>query len=240
MNQLHIDVEYDYEFIWNNTYTVLYHVHKLIDIGVAAHYGNNEPVSFLYAHPEVFPVSDRTTVQLVSHNYPATGLDVGSIPRMVAGDGSIDGDLLQLQAGSVPNFVSYRFADKQYLNRRTDIHRGIFESLSNDIRPSSFLSAADALNKHLLALSTNHIQTLQHLSSIIDLLPELTKLPSLVAKLERGDLSALKDLIDYISGEILRFRFTQAPAGRALKEFLDSDVQSVLNSLAKSYTYTIR
>jgi len=239
LNRLFVDAEYDYEFIWNNTYSVKYHVHKLIHIGVVANYGNNLPTDSNYAASETFPCNDYSTVELVSHNYPATGLNVGSIPRMVVVHGTIDGDLLQTQAGSLPNFVVYRFADKQYLNRRTDLHKGVFDSLLSDIRPSSFLSAADALNKHLLALSTNHIQTLQHLSSILDLLPELTKLPSLVSRLERGDLGALKDLIDYISGEILRFKFTQAPAGRALKEFINSDVKSVLNSLAKSYTYTI-
>jgi hypothetical protein len=188
---------------------------------------------------DVFAVTDSSTVELVSHNYPSAGLAVGLIPRLTCTDGSIDGDLLQTQADSVPNFVVYRFADRHHLNRRTDIHRGIFESLSSDIRASSFLSSADALNKHLLALSTNHIQTLQKLSSVIDLLPELVRLPSLIARLKNGDLTVLKELIDYISGEILRNRFAQAPAARALKELGESDIQSVLNSLAKSYTYTI-
>jgi hypothetical protein len=152
---------------------------------------------------------------------------------------SINGGLMQYEADSVPNFVSYRFADKRYLNRRSDIARGIFHDLLGDIRPSSFLSSADALNKHLLALGTNHIQTLQKLGQILELLPELTKLPFMLEKLSGGDLSVLKDLIDYVTGEILRYRFAQAPLKRAIDEIVGSNVPAFLKSLGKSDTYII-
>lgn len=241
-NTTSINVEYDYNFIWNNTYTVRYHVHKKIVIGTIESYGLKEPnVPNVPNEGESgpFTVLDSSTVELVSENVPGGGPAVGLIPRMYYTKSSIDGDLMQYEADSVPNFVSYRFADRRYLNRRTDIHRSIFESLLSDIRPSAFLSSADALNKHLLALSTNHIQTLQKLSSVMDLLPELVKLPSIVKRLSNGDLGALKELIDYLSGEILRYRFTQAPAAKALKELIGSDVNAYLRTLTRKDDYII-
>jgi hypothetical protein len=235
----YVDCEYDYAFIWNNTYTVLYHVHKRIYVRVVPYFGTNYPTDSNLPDTGPFQIEDSSTVELVHQDIPGGGPDVGSIPRMSIVSSSINGGLIQYEADSVPNFVSYRFADKRYLDRRSDIARGIFHDLLGDIRPSSFLSSADALNKHLLALGTNHIQTLQKLGQILELLPELTKLPFMLEKLSRGDLSVLKDLIDYVTGEILRYRFAQAPLKRAIDEIVGSNVPAFLKSLGKTDTYII-
>lgn len=234
-----VDCEYDYSFVWNSTYTVTYHVHKRIFVRVVPFFGDNYPTASNLPGSGPFQLSDDSTVELISSDIPGGGPDVGLIPRMYVGYSSINGGLMQYEADSVPNFVRYRFADKQYLNRRSDVALGIFRDLEGDIRPSSFLSSADALNKHLLALSTNHIQTLQKLGQILELLPELAEIPRLISKISSGDLSVLKDLIDYISGEILRYRFAQAPLKRAIDEITHNDVHAFLKSLGRSGDYTI-
>jgi hypothetical protein len=61
----------------------------------------------------------------------------------------------------------------------------------------------------------------------------------MLEKLSRGDLSVLKDLIDYVTGEILRYRFAQAPLKRAIDEIVGSNVPAFLKSLGKTDTYII-
>jgi hypothetical protein len=108
-----------------------------------------------------------------------------------------------------------------------------------DIRPSSFLSSADALNTHLETLSTNHIQTLQKLSDILGLLPDLVEIPRMIKKIADGDFSVIRDLIDYVTDAILRYRFSQKPAEKALKEILGADIDAGLQNLVRSNSYTI-
>lgn len=233
-----VDIDYDYELIWNNVYHAKFHVHRVVNLGTVPFWGSRSPSDWSVPGPDCFGVADSTSVDVVSYDYPGA-IHVGSISRMSVTSSTIDGGLHQSESDSLPNFVSYRFADRRYLNRRTDFHRSVIESLMSDVRPSSFLSSADALNKHLEALSTNHIQTLQKLGAIMDLLPELTKLPRILSRISNGDLSALKDLIDYITDAILRYKFSQAPAARAIEEIAGSDVQRYLESLARSTDYTI-
>jgi hypothetical protein len=109
----------------------------------------------------------------------------------------------------------------------------------DDIIPSSFLSSADALNKHLEALTANHVQTLSQLDGILGLLPDLASLPSLVKKIADGNVSAIKDLIDYISDAILRYRFAQKPNARNVEEILGTDIQGFLDRLGRSTSSTI-
>jgi hypothetical protein len=109
----------------------------------------------------------------------------------------------------------------------------------DDVRPSSFLSASDALDKHLETLSTNHIQTLEHLKDVLGLLPDLVELPRMIHKIAQGDFTVLKDLIDYISDAILRYRFSQRPTYKAIEEIVGTDPLRFLDTLGKSASYTI-
>lgn len=242
-----LDVEYDYDLSWNRILSnsepgsyATFHVHKKIDLVVVPYIGNNFPSDLNFPGANCFRVEDNTEVSVVSSNIRFGGeATVGDIPRMEVFSSTIASSLLQEEMSDVPNFVSYRFADKQYLNRRTDIHKRVFDSMMDDLRPSSFLSSADALNKHLEILSTNHLQTLQKLSDVMGLLPDLVEIPRLIKKIASGDISALKDLIDYVTDAILRYRFSQAPAAKALDEVLGTSAEAFLQDLGRRASYTI-
>jgi hypothetical protein len=243
----HLDVEYDFDLAWNRIHSggepgsyATFHIHKIVDVGYVPFIGNRYPNDLNFPGADPFVCVDSSTVSVVSQNIRyGTTATIGSIPRMEVYSSTINGSLKQFEADSVPNFVSYRFADKRYLNRRSDLHKNLFLSLLPDLRPSSFLSSSDALNKHLLALTTNHLQTIEHLKDVLSLLPDLVKLPEMIQKIAKGDFTVLKDLVDYITDAILRYRFTQAPTAKSIEEIVGADVRGFLDNLARSASYTI-
>jgi hypothetical protein len=218
-----------------------FHVHKLVYFTFVPWFGTNSPTDWNTPTSHTLQVDDVSTVEIVEEVYPYGGSSsVVSIPRVSCYTTTIAGTLHDEESTDVPNFVRYRFADRNYLNRRSDILRLGVEARLGDIRPSSFLSSADALNKHLQVLDANHVQTLSQLDGILGLLPDIASLPSLVKKIADGDFSAIKDLIDYLTDAILRYRFAQKPNARNIDEILQAtDIGAFLSSLARSSSATI-
>jgi len=248
INRGTIDIEYDYSVSWDFFQHAgprskkLFHVHIVADYEFDASFGTNSPTSFNTPPPQVLNYNVRHDVDFVR-----TDDSIGSvgyvnssfIPSYYVGDVSIGSLLSQEESDSVPNFVSFRFADKRYLNRRTDLFKRSVDNVMGDIVPSSFLSSADALEKHLEALTANHVQTLSQLDGILGLLPDLVSLPSLVKKVASGEFGAIKDLVDYITDAILRYRFAQKPNKRNLEEILGTDIGGFLDRLGSSTSSTI-
>lgn len=241
------DVEYDYDLSWNRIHAggepgsyATFHVHHLVYFRFDPFFGSNSPVATNFPTKSCIQINDLSSVSIVSQNIRYGGsASLGTLPIRECYSTTIAGPLLQVEDTDVPNFVTYRFADKNFLNRRTDLFFRSVNDVFGDIRPSSFLSSADALNKHLLALTANHVQTLSQLDGILGLLPDLVALPGLVKKISSGDYSAIKDLIDYITDAILKFRFAQAPNAKNLQEVLGTDVQTFLDNLVRTTSVTI-
>lgn len=243
-----IDIAYDYSVSWDyfqlhgTRSKKTFRVHLVADYEFGASYGTNLPSD---SHTPVLGVVNlnvRNDVRFISADsyYGSDGyVHSGFIPEFGVDDISFAGSLVQEESTGVPNFVSYRFFDKTYLNRRTDLFFRSVDNVMGDLIPSSFLSSSDALNKHLEALTANHVQTLSQLDGVLGLLPDIAELPSLVNKIAKGDLSAIRDLIDYITDAILRYRFAQKPNARNLEEILGTDINGFLDRLARSTSSTI-
>jgi len=106
------------------------------------------------------------------------------------------------------------------------------------IRPSSFLASSDALDKHILVIKANLLQTLQHLKDVTDLLPDLSGLGPLLAKVCSGDLSVIPEIIDYLTQAILRYRFQQRPTADVAVELVISNALHALEVLTKTNAFT--
>jgi hypothetical protein len=243
-----IDISYDYSVSWDFFQTAgprskkLFHVHLVADYEFSSCFGTNSPSDLNTPPPQVLNYNVKHSVEFVRADDIIGSIGYvhdGYLPTYYVGDVSIGSSLSQEEADSVPNFVSYRFADKRFLNRRTDLFKRSVDNVLGDILPSSFLSSADALNKHLEALTANHVQTLSQLDGILGLLPDLVSLPSLVKRIADGDVGAIRDLIDYLTDAILRYRFAQKPNVRNLEEILGTDIGGFLDRLGRSTSSTI-
>lgn len=246
LNRGTVDIAYDYGVGWvlspSSVSLKYFRVHLVADYEFGEFYSTNNPSSYNLADARSFNYNVKQDVEYIGNDDTIGGVGYvhpGYLPEFRVYDLSVASLLVQEEATAVPNFVSYRFADKNFLNRRTDLFKRSVETVMDDILPSSFLSSADAMNKHLEALTANHVQTLSQLDGILGLLPDIAGIPSLVKKIADGDYSAIKDLIDYLTDAILRYRFAQKPNARNLEEILGTDVQGFLDRLGRSTSSTI-
>lgn len=244
-NHHHVDVEYSYEIKWHETAGVSrakFRVHFVFDVSFQPFYGFNSVTNWNDISFGVVDLQNYSTVELVSSSFPfvPTGYADCSVPPSAHVSAvSQSHTIFQDSLFGVPNFVTYRFYDKTYLNRRHRLFQAGVQNIFGDLRPSSFLSAANALETYTEALSANHVQTLSQLSGIMGLLPDLAEIPSLYTKISHGDFSAISDLLDYITDAILRYRFAQAPNARNLEEILGSDINGFLKRLGSTDHATI-
>lgn len=101
----------------------------------------------------------------------------------------------------------------------------------SQIRPSHFLAASDALTKHIEVLKANNLENLAQLGQILEILPDLSKFSHLIAKAMKGDIGAIKELIDLIANEILKYKFSTKPTSGDASEILNTDVKKMLESI---------
>lgn len=247
LNEQILDIEYDFHLSWNHIHELgepgsyaSFHVHKLVYFSFRSSYGTAEPNVANFPPLTVLRIDDESTVSVISSNIRYGGdASVDTIPRVSVASMSIAGSLVQPDSSSIPNFVTYRFSDKDYLNRRTDLYQKTVFNNFRDIRPSSFLSSSDALTKHLEALSSNNVENLQQLSDVLGLLPDVSGIAELVHKVARGDITAIKKLFDLISDAILRYKFAQKPTANDLQEIVGTDIDAFLKRLARTHRATI-
>lgn len=175
-----------------------------------------------YIHPDVVSFSDFSSVTAIGSGGPS-----GPFPQSI-GDGlsfTASGKtqfLTQPYRGSVtdePNFYSFRrYGHPNDINWMHDFVNQNVQSMMWQLRPSSFLSAADALDKQMVAFKGNLLQNLQHVKDIMELIPDPAGFERLIAKAIKGDPSAIKEAIDLLTEYILKYRFQIAPLLRDLEK----------------------
>jgi hypothetical protein len=244
-----IDTTYSFDMRWFGTYRVTtFKVHLNYAIGWQPIYGGANISAFNHVADGVTVIRNNSSSEYVSHadiipwDPPAMGPGVVTTNLVVSKYTPytpLFTDVAQVGSGYVPNFITYRKYDKNYINRRHTAIRDAVEQRLPDIRPSAFLAAADALNKNIQVLSSNNLQNLQHLKDILSLLPDLPKLARLVAKAASGDPSVIVDIIDFITEEILKLKFQREPLSRDLSELARKDIKADLEKVLRSKHATI-
>lgn len=244
-NSWYVDVEYDYEMrfdIGSGVISGRYHVHLLYFIGLRKRYGTNlpGPDGGIGLDEAAWVYKDDSYAVYVSHSAPyyIPTPTVDTFPRFQPYDYTpCFSDVYQASTvGS--NFSYLRKAggsDDKRLYRR---HMSLLSTMMPDLRPASFISSADALNKNIESLHANHVQNAQQLPGILELLPDIGSLIPLITKVIKGDPSALKELVDYITDAILRFRFAQKPTYDDLTELEKAQIAEDVGKLLSSKSLT--
>lgn len=123
-----------------------------------------------------------------------------------------------------PYFYLFRKQGTSDVNRmHTHFSQEVWKRMGH-IRPSSFISSADALDKSMVAFSGNLLQNLQHIKDIASLFPDPADFERLITKAIKGDPSAIKEVFDLISSYILKYRFQIAPLLRDLEKARELDL----------------
>jgi len=244
-----IDIRYGYRLdyapaIWPGRYWTLWEVHLKFSSQIHPTYGHSLASDWVTFPSDLWSIHDHSSVKLLDWNG-----DSGSFPEPSP---SISvsfpaGDLIRTYSEiyQVGDASDYQF-EKFRIGRGRSPHWRAFAVTNavidemNNIRPSSFIAASKAFDDNTLALEANNLQNLQQLPGILNLLPDLGQLSRLVAKCFSGDPSAIKDLIDFVTEEVLKWRFERLPTQKDVDEVLSTDIDGVLSAVTSQRTAIIK
>lgn len=232
-----------YDWVWGDRYFAHYRVNIRFDCGFTPSFGSNLAFEANTIPSDVFWLRDDSSVTVAAESfYGGSSADHSATlgitpPSSIV---SLYSDIYQVTDDFEGNFRSFREAGSRSDQHRHHIVQENVNLRMIDLRPSHFLAASDALTTNIEALKTNELQNLQHLPAILDLLPDLGAIVRLATKALDGDPSAIIDLIDFLTEEILKWRFQRQPADRSVRELADTDVNKVLSSLSQSKASTIQ
>lgn len=191
-------------------------------------------------HSEVCQFKDLSTVSLL-------GYTVDGVPQpQQVGDGlqvvllsrtQLFTQPLRQGVATEPFFYSFRRQGTPHLYWLHGLMKTETEARMGFLRPSSFISSADALDKQMNAFSGNLLQNLQHIKDIASLFPNPADFERLIAKAIKGDPSAIKDVLDLITQYILKYRFQIAPLIRDIDKLRKLDI-SLVEQASKVQTLT--
>jgi hypothetical protein len=259
-NFTHIDVAYNYEMRWaggGEDISSFYHVHHLFDVKFKPSFGTNNPFDWNDLQGNVFEITDSSSVIPYDYHYRyyPSGYDVHLDPAGVAmvdeplhWQGFVTGYPDSLGIFTLPaqgdsrgrsNFELFKSSGS---NEPWRVQSKVKDALllrMDDIRPTSFYSASDGLEKQIGIIKANHVENLTQLAGLVELLPDLVALPRLLAKVTKGDPSIVTEVIDYISDAILAYRFAQKPTADDALELAKTDLQKELKDLLEPSYYTL-
>jgi hypothetical protein len=253
-NHFSYDLSYDYEMrvdlIEGQAWST-FRVNITLGAGFSPVVSIVDPTSWNPIHPDVFGFGCESSVDVIDWYSP---LSTTSAPKVtpISVDFPIRTQFYTQPlkngfAGSESNFTIFRNTYRKWGHDIRDYFSGIMDMNMPHIRTSSFFAASDALDKKR-SLKANHLENLSQLSAIAELLPDLEALSSLLAKAAKGDPSAVLEAVDFLTEEILKFRFGTAPNAGDAAELLRHDLLREISSLSKiehetlygkfSYTFT--
>lgn len=240
------DLSYTYTMSWMETSTQcrsIWKVHQYVDVWFDTYFDDFSRGSIQrIPSSKVFKIRHRSSVKLLDWYTNVSSYTPTNIVPLSYGATDLCGLYSRpAQVGGIalPSFVSYRMAGGGYLNRRHTIVQDSVIDRMKDIRPAAFLAASDGLENWKSIISNNSLQNLQHLQDLPGLLPTLPDLPKLLAKAMQGDLSAIVDLIDYVTEAILKFRFQQKPTIDAATEVSHAELEKRLRQILLPKRFTV-
>lgn len=239
-NYWHVDISYEFR-LWRGDISnnASYFVHILFDCGFRSAYGVEPLNGMLIPSLDTWFLIDHSTVSSdpVSGTMDSWimngGFSVGdrfTIPQLNTGFAR---PLYQASDDSLLDFKRFHTFNGSRTSRSAVYQRAISLQMNN-IRPSSFLAASDAMDKGILLVQSNNLQNLQHLKDVLSLVPDLSRISELLAKAFRGDPSVIGDILDFLSSEILKARFQRDPLIKDTKELVSSELVDRLGPLLRT------
>lgn len=213
-------------------------------IGFAPCEGSNDPYAWNTISEDSFICEDHTSVEFVSTNTAYSGVVLSPEPVVASWNAGLWSGLDQVSAMFSEDFAEFRSHTtardgKVYDLPKHHVLQRNMEARLADIRPSSFLAASDALDKHISVLQANMLQTMQHLNDIVQVLPDVKSLAPLVRRCSQGDATVIPEIVDYVTSAILRYNFVQRPLIKDGRELLATDLRASLSSLLQAHEATI-
>jgi len=254
VNESHIDAYGKYFFDIRYTYMLSTHWDDVItwdvhikcavsfrsDSGAVGIFTNGE---YRGINPACLIIVDNSTVTPMFANH---GLTAAGPLTDIGVRASWDIGLLQCPffASSDGRDKFNVFAKNQYLfgkdiscNREQLLQEKFHNDIQN-LRPSSYLAACDALDSVIDIVDANWLQNAQHLGDVLSMLPDLSSISEILAKINNGDLSVVLDLADYLADTILKWNFQQKPIIRDGREVFAPELLKSVRSLAQGRAYT--
>lgn len=234
----HIDLKVNYVFThyrgdWPY-YTAIdaYDVETSFRLYWSPVYGSNSIYDANFVHEDFFRLAYESKATLKSTIGSPYGDEPVHVPLTYsfAGRPSVS-DSYPVTDSGLPNFENFRRQGSTYTHRQWQSVEKVFYDRLADVRPSQYLAFSDALENQIQLLSSNNIQNLKELKGILDLAPDLPEFLRILARVFRGDASAIVDLIDYLTELILKINFGILPNARDVKDLIDSDVAKKLDAL---------
>jgi hypothetical protein len=247
-NHCHIDISYRYQMTWaewafgDDRWSAFYRVHLILDTFFGNSFGNLPAFQQNVIPDDIFTMINSSVVSLdgiqgTGWNY---GYDIGAgINFDTILPPEFYSDSYQIDAEGLGKFLDYRKNGTNNPLAKSSEADNLVDGNMFDLRPSSFLAASDAFDKYLTVLQGSNLQTLVKLPGILELLPDLGPLMETLAKASRGDVSAVKDLIDLLTKLILQYQFTVRPLQKLADQISDKDISSMLQALTHSRTAVI-
>lgn len=221
-------VHLDFSFVWNHLYgDNSASEWNGVGQGILGVINNStvevkEPITFSWAPGAPGNTNLGSPFAIYAHDYDNV---VGSVACSIS--------TISQNVDARSNFELFSKAGANYTSYRWKTVEGKFNQALPHLRPAGFLATSEGLNSHLEVLKANHLENLSQIGGILELIPDLKGLLRLAAKASRGDPSALKDLVDYITDAILRFRFSQKPTSDDIDEITSTDVLAELETLTR-------
>lgn len=92
-----------------------------------------------------------------------------------------------------------------------------------NLTPAHFYSTADAINKHMQVIKTNHLESLSEAGELLSIVPDVTAAVSLLTSFNaRKAVQYGGKLLDFATGEWLRYSFGSRPSVEGVLEFADA------------------
>jgi hypothetical protein len=258
-NSTFLDLSYDFDMTWTGGQEIcrsVWRVNLLVDFHFSARYpGTQVPFSICSIDPSTVSITNRssTVPVLFEYTYLPSGYDhtsldvsiqtvVDNVPEYSVSTAIYPQALgffslpPQTEDPTSSNLRKYKRMGTSDDSSRYDSLFRACEFRLPDIRPSSFFASSDCLHSLIDILKANNLENLSQLSGILEVLPSLSGVAPIIAKIIKRDPSAVIDLIDFLTSTVLKARFDTIPNSGDAIELITSDFESELDDLLSSST----
>jgi hypothetical protein len=242
-----LDVTVSGSYFGDYTVTALYDVHLWYELRLVPVFGSASFFDWNWISPDAIVLDNRTVVKCIdAYEHRA---DLGDRREGVIVTPIAVGHPITIKSNGIdPRLSHMAFCDidqrddgllgsnlagmmkqgKSSVNQfaQSFLYSTIQGPPLQNIRPSGFYAACDALNKASSLLKGSNLQTLVKLPGFVSSLPDFGKVAKFLAAAAAGDIAAIPMAVDYISEQYLKYQFENRPSLDIVKQVLSKDLTS--------------